>query len=88
MTLAEDHNALEELATAGADPALGGSALPRTAVGDPNRLGAHGLDELDHGGAEDRVAVEDEVSRRGVVGNASRSCRITHAAVRWNVALK
>jgi hypothetical protein len=39
-----------------------------TAVGDPNRLGAHGLDELDHGGAEYRVAVEDEDSRRRVVG--------------------
>jgi hypothetical protein len=67
MTLAEDHDVLEELSTAAADPALGGSVLPRTAVGDPNRLGAHGLDELDHGGAEYRVAVEEEVSRRRVV---------------------
>ncbi len=43
MTLAEDHDALKELSTAAADPALGGSVLPRTAV-------------------------EDEVSRRRVVG--------------------
>ena len=68
MTLAEDHDVLEELSTAAADPALGGSVLPRTAVGDPNRLGAHGLDELDHGGAKYRVAVEDKVSRRRVLG--------------------
>ncbi len=68
MPLAKDDDVLEELATTVADPALGGSVLPGTAVGDPNRLCAHGLDELDHRGAENRVAVEDEVSRRRVVG--------------------
>ena len=88
MTLAKDDYVLEELSTTAADPALSCPVLPRTAVGDPNRLCAHRLDELDHGGAEYRVAVKNEVTRRGVVGNASRSCCITHVAVGWNVALK
>ena len=68
MTLAEDDYVLEELSTTAADPALGRPVLPRAAVGDANRLCAHRLDELDYGGAEDRVAVKDEVSRRGIVG--------------------
>jgi hypothetical protein len=55
----------------------------RTAVGDPNGFGAHGLDELGHGKAEYRIAVEDEVSWRGIVWkrvpqllNHPRCCRM------------
>jgi len=83
MPFAKDDDVLEELSTAAADPALGGSVLPWTAVGDPNGLGAHGLDELDHRDAENRVAVEDEVSRRRIVRgrvpqllNDPRRCRM------------
>ncbi len=68
MPLAEDHDVLEELSTTAADSALRRPVLPRATVRDPNRLCAHRLDELDYGGAEDRVPVKDEVSRRGVVG--------------------
>ena len=64
------------------DPAFGSPVLPWTAVGDPNWLGAHGLDELDHRGTENRVAVEDKVSRRRIVRkrvpqllNHPRRCR-------------
>ncbi len=67
MPFAEDDDVFEELATTVPNPALSGSVLPRTTIGDANRLCAHGLYELDHRGAEYRVAVEDEVSRRGVV---------------------
>ena len=34
MPLAEDNDVLEKLATAMPDPALGGSVLPRAAIGD------------------------------------------------------
>jgi len=68
MALAENHNVLQELAPTAPNPALSGSVLPRTAIGDANRLCAHGPYELDDRRAEDRVAVEDEVSRRRVVG--------------------
>jgi hypothetical protein len=67
MPFTENDDVLEELATAADDPALGGPVLPRTAIRDANWLRAHGLDELGHRGAEYRVAVKDEVSRRGVV---------------------
>jgi hypothetical protein len=33
MPFAQDHDVIEELAPAAGDPALGGSVLPRTAVG-------------------------------------------------------
>ena len=52
MALAEDNDVLEELATAISDPALSRSVLPRTAIGDANRLCAHGPYELDHRRAE------------------------------------
>ena len=68
MALAEDHDVREELAPTAADPALGGSVLPRTAKRNTDRLCAHRLDELDHRRAEYRVAVEDQVSRCRVVG--------------------
>ena len=42
--------------------------LPWTAKGGTNWLCTHRFDELDHRGAEDRVAVEDEISRCGVIG--------------------
>ena len=35
--LAKNDDVLEELSTAAADPALGGSVLPWTAIGDPDR---------------------------------------------------
>ena len=62
MTLAQNYDVLEELAPTAADPALGGSILPRAAIRGANRLCAHGPSELDDRRAEDRVAVEDEVS--------------------------
>jgi hypothetical protein len=77
MTLAEDNDVLEELSTAGTEPAFRDGVLPWTAVGDPKRLGAHGLDELDHGGAEYRVAVEDEDSRRRYIARIARAPRET-----------
>ena len=52
MPLAEDNDVLEKLATAISDPAFSGSVLPRTAIGDANRLCAHGPYELDHRRAE------------------------------------
>jgi len=67
MPLAEDNDVLEKLAPAISYPALGGSVLPGAAIGDANRLCAHGPYELDHRRAEYRIAVEDQVSRRGVV---------------------
>jgi len=68
MALAEDHDMLEELSTAVPDPAFCGSVLPWAAKGRAHRLRAHRFDELDYRGAENRVAVKDEISRRGVVG--------------------
>lgn len=68
MALAENHNVLEELAPAAADPSFGGPVLPRAAVGGANRLRAHRFDEPDHGSAEDGVSVADEISRRRIVG--------------------
>ena len=68
MLFAEDDDVFEELPAAAADPAFSRSVLLRTAIGDANRLCAHGPYELDHRRAEYRVAVEDQVSRRGVVG--------------------
>ena len=67
MALAKDDNVLHELATTVPDPAFCGSVLPWAAIRNANRLCAHGSYELDHLRAEDRVAVEEEISRRGVV---------------------
>ena len=67
MPLPEDYDVLNKLPTTASDPALGGSVLPGTAVRDANRLRAHRFDELDHGGTEYGIAVEDQISRRGVV---------------------
>ncbi len=63
MPFAEDDDVFEHLSAAVPDPAFSGSVLPRTAIGDANRLCTHGPYELDHRRAEYRVAVEDQVSR-------------------------
>jgi len=68
MALAQNYDVIEELAPTAADPALGGTVLPRATIRGANRLRAHGPYELDDRLAEDRVAVKDEVSRRRVVG--------------------
>ncbi len=52
MPFAEDDDVFEELSAAAPDPAFSGSVLPRTAIGDANRLCAHGPYELDHRMAE------------------------------------
>ncbi len=68
MTLAQNYDALEELAPTAADPALGGSVLPRALIRGTNGIDAERLDELDDGRIEDGITVEDEIPRRGVVG--------------------
>ena len=74
MTCTENHDVLKELATAAADPPLRGSVLPWAAKRSANGFCARCLDELDDRSVKDEVAIEDEISRSGVVGNASRSC--------------
>ena len=59
---------IEELTAASADPPFSHRILPRAAIGDPARLRVHRLDEPNHGSAEDRVAVEDEMPRRSFEG--------------------
>ena len=68
VALAEYDDVIEELAAAPADPAFGHRILPGTSIGDTARLRAHRLDELNHGCAEDRVAVEDQMPRRSFEG--------------------
>ena len=66
VALAEYDHVIEELAAAPADPAFGHRILPGTSIGGAAGPRAHRPDEPDHGSAEDRVAVEDEV-RLGAV---------------------
>ena len=67
MSLGKDDDVFEELLTTTQDAAFRGSVLPWTEKGRPNRLCPHHLDELDHRGAENRVAVKDEVLWRRIV---------------------
>ncbi len=68
MTCTENHDVLKELATAAADPPLRGSVLPWAAKRSANGFCARCLDELDDRSVKDEVAIEDEISRSGVVG--------------------
>ncbi len=67
MALAEDDNVLKELAPTASYPAFGHRILPRATIGRSDRLGAYGLHEAHDGGTENRVAVEYQMPRRGVV---------------------
>ena len=71
MTCTENHDVLKELATAAADPPLRGSVLPWAAKRSANGFCARCLDELDDRSVKDEVAIEDEISRSGVVGKRS-----------------
>jgi hypothetical protein len=66
VALVENDNVIEELTAAVANPPLGYGILPGTAIGGSARFRGHRLDERDHVPAEDRVAVEDQMSRRGI----------------------
>ena len=81
MALAKEHDVREELAPAVSDPAFCGSILPGAAKGRTHWLCTHQLDEPHDRRAEDRVAVKDEISRRGVVGKSFTQCWMTQAAV-------
>ena len=68
VSVAHDDNMVEELAPATSDPTLRHWILPRAAVRGAAWLDAHRLHEPHDCGAEDRIAVEDEILRCGVVG--------------------
>ncbi len=74
MALVENDSVIESLAAAPANPPLSYGILPGAAIGGSARFRRHRLDERNHVPAEDRVAVEDQMSRRGIERNASRSC--------------
>ncbi len=61
VALAEYDYVIKQLAATSTNPALSHRILPGTAKGGSARLCSHRLDEPDHGGAEDRVPVEDQV---------------------------
>ena len=67
MALVQDHDAIQKLPSAASDPALGDTVLPGTPRCSPLRLDAHRLDHRDHALREDRVSVEHQVGRPGVV---------------------
>jgi len=68
ISLANYHDVVEKLTPATADPSFGRTVLPGTAKRNADGLYARRFDELNHGGAEYRVPVKDEVFRRGVIG--------------------
>ena len=68
VALAPNDNVIEKLAAAPANPPLSYGILPGTAIGGSAWFRGHRLDERDHVPAEDRVAVEDQMSRRGIEG--------------------
>jgi len=81
VALGEDDDVIEELTATPTNPPLSYGILPWAAIRNTARPRSHRLDEPDHGSAEDRVAVEEEMARRGFEGKASRSCWMTQAAV-------
>ena len=68
VSITEDHDVFEKLATTAADPAFRHWILPRAAVSDATGFRADRLHESDDAGAEDGVAIEDQVFGRGVIG--------------------
>ena len=68
VALGQNDNVIEKLAPAATNPPLSHRILPGTAIGGSARLGGHRPDERDHVPAEDRVAVEDQMSRRRIEG--------------------
>ncbi len=82
MTLVENDGVLEEFSTTATNPALRHQVLPRTAVGDATRLGAHGFHEPYDGRTEDGVAIEKEMPRCGVVGKGLTQL-LNHPGGRW-----
>ena len=82
MPLAQDDDVFEHLSTTATDPALSGSVLPWAAKRRAHRPRSHRLDEFDDGRAEDGVAVEDEISRRRVVGKRVTQL-LEHPRRRW-----
>ena len=65
MALAQNYDVIEELAPTAADPALGGSVLPRAAIRGANRLCAHGPYELDDAGL--KIASPSKMTYLGAV---------------------
>ena len=68
VTRIEDHNVVQQLSPAIPNPALDHAVLPGAAPGRAHRFDAERLDRGDHIGVENRVPIEDEVSRSGTVG--------------------
>lgn len=64
----EDYDVVEHLCAAAQNPALGRSVLPGGPVSCPYRLDTQRLDHGDDSWGELRVAVEDQVARRGLEG--------------------
>jgi hypothetical protein len=67
MLFVEHDHVIEHLATAAADPGLGDTVLPRTAIRRADWVHAHAAQGRGDGGAENRVVVEEEVRGGGVV---------------------
>ena len=81
MALVEHNHMIEQVPSATANQALRYSILPRALEARSFGLYAEALDRVHNFVIEVRPVVEDEVSRRGVVGKASRNCWITQALV-------
>ena len=82
MAFVEHHYLVEQIPAAIADESLGYTVLPRALKTGLFGLDAEALDRADDFVIEVRVAVEDEVSRRGVVGKSFAQL-LDHPRARW-----
>jgi len=85
MALIRNNHMIEQSTAAIADPSFCNAIPPRASETGPFWLDAQGLDCLDYLRVEVRGYVKDQILRGGIVGNASRSCCVTHALVGWRV---
>ena len=82
MALMENNHMIEQVATTGADPALGHAVLPRTAEAGSLGLDAEALYRADDFLVEIRAAIKDQIPRCGIV----RKCLaqlLDHPCARW-----
>ena len=82
MGLVEHNHIIEQVPAAIANESLRYSVLPRALEAGSFGLDAEALDSVDDFLIEVRAAVEDEVSRRGVVGKCFAQL-LDHPSARW-----
>ena len=82
MALVEHNHIIEQIPAATANEALRYSVLPRALEAGSFGLYAEALDRIDDFVIEVRAAIEDQVSRRGVVGKCFTQL-LDHPSARW-----